>query len=112
MESLGIVPAVAGYIATHRQYIHPWSAYVPLPTFLFFAATYKLAAPHFPDVRSRAYILSSISAFCMTLVSLPFVAAYLNGGYPRVWEAGQTGWTSTLAAVVVPAFATYLFCEY
>jgi hypothetical protein len=98
-------------LAARLAHVDPLSPYVPLPVICILLAAYKTFAPRLPDSRSRAYVLSSISSCCMTLASLPFVLAYVTGGLPAVWAAGQSGWTATLANVVVPAFGTYLFSE-
>lgn len=91
--------------------LDPLSLRVPLPTFGFLIAAYCVFSPQWPDKRSRAYVLSTISSGCMTLASLPFLYLYLTGGLPAVWAAGQSGWTQTLSTVIVSVFGTYLFCK-
>ncbi|BEJ12256.1 hypothetical protein CspHIS471_0207160 [Cutaneotrichosporon sp. HIS471] len=84
---------------------------LPGPLFLGMVAWYNLVAPFFNGERKRAYVLSTLSSFIMTLCSLPFVYAYLTGGIPAVWAAGQEGWTKTLADITVASFGTYLFAD-
>lgn len=89
----------------------PPSLLLPLPIFIAFLTAYRLISPHFPDSRSRAYILSAISSFTCSIASVPFVYAYCTGGVDKLWATGQGGWTTNLADFIVVAFGTYLFCE-
>lgn len=84
---------------------------LPVPIFVALAAAYRMLAPFFPDSKSRAYILSAISSLTLTATSLPFVYAYLSGGFAAMYEAGHTGWTGHVADFIVVAFGTYLFGE-
>lgn len=90
----------------------PLGVTLPLPFFLGFVAWYRTVSPHFAEERKRAYLLSSLSSLIMTLSSLPFVYAYVTGGVPALWAAGQEGWTKTLADTAVASFGTYLFGTY
>lgn len=85
------------------------SLLVPIPALATLIAVYCTFAPRWPDARSRAYILSTLSSAILTLSSLPFLYAYCKGGVPAIFQAGQEGWTHTLATVIVAAFGTYLF---
>lgn len=89
----------------------PLGITLPLPIFVGLVGWYTAVAPHFAEMRKRAYVLSSISSLIMTFSSLPFVYAYFTGGIPAVWAAGQEGWTKTLADAAVAYFGTYLFSE-
>lgn len=86
----------------------PLAVTLPGPLFLGWVGWYNLVAPNFTGERKRAYVLSSLSSLVMTLCSLPFVYAYLTGGLPALWAAGQQGWTKTLADTAVTSFGTYL----
>ncbi|TXT10366.1 uncharacterized protein COLE_04300 [Cutaneotrichosporon oleaginosum] len=89
----------------------PLAVTLPAPLFLAMVGWYNLVAPHFVGMRKRAYVLSALSSFTMTLFSLPFVYAYFTGGLPAVWAAGEDGWTKTLADTAVASFGTYLFAQ-
>lgn len=79
--------------------------------FAAFSLAYWAAAPHFDSERKRAYILSTISSFCMTCVSLPYLWIYLVHGLGGLFERGQEGWLSSLGKFGVIFFGTYLFGE-
>lgn len=99
------------HLAARAAALDPLSLYVPLPTFAIFFITYAVLQRKFTTSASRAYIQSTLSSFCMTLASLPFVYAYLTGGMSSAWDAGQSGWTGKLATIVTAAFGTYLFSK-
>jgi len=84
-----------------------------LPTAIFagFATAYWRLAPKFNTERQRAYVLSTISSFTMTLVSLPFVCSYLFYGLETTYGAAQLGWMGALGRFGVVFFGTYLFGE-
>ncbi|BEI81556.1 hypothetical protein CcaverHIS002_0207160 [Cutaneotrichosporon cavernicola] len=93
------MPALRDALESAREL--PIGITLPGPLFLGMVAWYNLVAPFFNGERKRAYVLSTLSSFTMTLCSFPFVYAYLNGGIPAVWAAGQEGWTKTLADITL-----------
>jgi hypothetical protein len=76
-----------------------------------FSAIYAVAAPRFRTEKARAYILSSLSSWFMTIFSLPFVYKYVVYGLGTCFEEGQSGWMGQLGRVGVLFFGTYLFGE-
>lgn len=78
---------------------------------LGFCTAYWGFSPRFDNERKRAYILSVISSFFMTCVSISFVWHYLRYGIQGVFEKGQEGWMRGLAEVSVVFFGTYLFAD-
>ncbi|TXT13633.1 hypothetical protein VHUM_01000 [Vanrija humicola] len=89
----------------------PPGVWTPLPILGALVAVYALAAPHFDTDRARAYILSAVSAAILSTTSLPFLYAWLTGGFGAAWEAGQSGWTAVMAQYVVAFFGVYLFAQ-
>lgn len=91
---------------------HPlFPLFFSIPLFLIFFLIYTSVAPYFATERQRAYILSTISSWFMTLASLPFSWKYARHGLSTIYEEGQIGWMGALGRVSVVFFATYLFCE-
>lgn len=85
---------------------------LPIPIYAGFALAYWKLAPNFETDRQRAYILSTISAFVMTLISLPFLWTYLVYGLETVYEAAQGGWLGMVGRFGVVFFGTYLFGQF
>ncbi|ORY28305.1 hypothetical protein BCR39DRAFT_535393 [Naematelia encephala] len=81
---------------------------LPLPLFLGLYTTYTKISPFFNTEKQRAYILSTISATTMSIISVPFVWTYIVYGLQEVLKAGGEGWMYVLGKVGVVFFATYL----
>ncbi|KAK4687042.1 hypothetical protein P7C73_g3077, partial [Tremellales sp. Uapishka_1] len=77
----------------------------------FFVASYAVLAPRFETEKQKAYILSTISSFTMTLVSLPFLSTYVLHGLEGVYESSQLGWKGDLGRFGVVFFGCYLFSD-
>ncbi|KGB79683.1 hypothetical protein I307_03017 [Cryptococcus deuterogattii 99/473] len=91
---------------------HPlFPLFFSIPLFLIFFLIYTSVAPYFATERQRAYILSTISSWFMTLASLPFSWKYARHGLSTIYEEGQIGWMGALGRVSVVFFATYLFSD-
>jgi hypothetical protein len=87
----------------------PLGLTLPPTLFLGFTLLYTVGSPYFHTDKQRAYILSSVSSLCMTLVSLPYIGQYLSSGLGVVFEQAQEGWRRDLGKVGVLFFGTYLF---
>ncbi|WWC60918.1 uncharacterized protein I303_103494 [Kwoniella dejecticola CBS 10117] len=60
--------------------------------YALFYLTYALVSPKFDSERKKAYILSVISSFTMTVLSIPFFISYLRYGLEKTFKDGQAGW--------------------
>lgn len=80
--------------------------------FTGFCLAYSSLSPRFETERKRAYILSTISSFTMTLISLPYVWTYLVYGMEACFETAQSGWMLGLGQFAVIFFGTYLTGEF
>ena len=60
----------------------PWPSQpsVFFPALLVFVSAYYLISPFYSISKQKAWILTAISSFSMTLFSLPFVLDYVMGG--------------------------------
>ncbi|ADV19429.1 hypothetical protein I305_03132 [Cryptococcus gattii E566] len=91
---------------------HPlFPLFFSIPLFLIFFLIYTSVAPYFATERQRAYILSTMSSWFMTLASLPFAWKYARHGLGTIYEDGQNGWMGASGRVTVVFFATYLFSD-
>lgn len=72
---------------------------------------YHILAPRFKTEKQRAYILSTLSSAFMTLVSTPFVWAYVKYGVEGLYDAGSRGRMEAIGQVGVVFFGVYLFGE-
>ncbi|BEI89353.1 uncharacterized protein CcaverHIS019_0207150 [Cutaneotrichosporon cavernicola] len=88
------MPALRDALESAREL--PIGITLPGPLFLGMVAWYNLVAPFFNGERKRAYVLSTLSSFTMTLCSFPFVYAYLNGGIPATSRWRRLGHTFSL----------------
>lgn len=82
---------------------------LPVPLYLSMVMYYHLLAPNFGTEKQRAYILSTLSAATMTIISLPFVWVYVSEGLEGLYAMGDGGWTSVVGEVGVVFFGVYLF---
>ena len=89
----------------------PTPYFLPLPLLAFLTIAYFLAAPSFPTEKARAYVLSTLSSFTMSIISLPSIYCYLTGGLQLVYAAGSTGWMRQLGRFGASFFGTFLFGE-
>lgn len=85
---------------------------VPGPLFMSMVVYYHLLAPRFLTEKQRAYLLSTLSATVMSIISLPFFFTYLTSGFEGMYLAGQKGWMGVLSEVGVIVFGVYLFGAY
>ncbi|WVW82882.1 hypothetical protein I302_104894 [Kwoniella bestiolae CBS 10118] len=74
-----------------------------------FYLTYSLLSPYFDTDRKKAYILSSISSFTMTTLSIPFFVGYLTNGLEGTFKDGQDGWMGGVGWFGAVFFGVYLF---
>ncbi|WRT67320.1 uncharacterized protein IL334_004290 [Kwoniella shivajii] len=79
--------------------------------YLSFFLAYQAFSPLFESERKRAYVLSSISSFTMTLLSIPLFGSYLLYGLKDTFEYAQGGWMGNWTRFAVVFFATYLFAD-
>jgi hypothetical protein len=84
---------------------------VPVPLYLSMIVYYHLLAPRFQTEKQRAYLLSTLSATIMSLVSLPFFWMYVTRGFEGMYQAGRVGWMKELGEIGVVVFGVYLFGE-
>ncbi|WWC69267.1 uncharacterized protein I206_103205 [Kwoniella pini CBS 10737] len=85
---------------------------VPLLCGLLYALfyfTYQTLSLKFDTERKRAYILSVISSFTMTTLSIPFFINYLRFGLERTFKDGQKGWLGMIGEFGTTFFGVYLF---
>lgn len=91
--------------------IIPPELYLPVPLFLAYVALYRAAAPRLHTEKQRAYILSAVTSFGMTLMSLPFAAAYAHSGLAAAFELAQHGWRSEVVRFGTILFGVYLIAD-
>lgn len=91
--------------------IIPPELYMPIPLFLAYAALYRAAAPRLHTEKQRAYILSAVTSFGMTLMSLPFTAAYAHSGLAVAFEQAQHGWRAEVVRFGTIVFGVYLVAD-
>ncbi|WVF71992.1 hypothetical protein IAT40_006803 [Kwoniella sp. CBS 6097] len=91
--------------------LFPSTILIPLGLFISFNALYGILSPHFKREKQRAYILSTISSGCMTLLSLPYLYTYTTMGFGQAFERCQEGWMGSLGRIGVLTFGTYLFSD-
>jgi len=84
---------------------------LPIPLYATMIAYYYLLAPRFQTEKQRAYLLSTLSATIMSLISLPFLWTYITCGFDGMYVAGQEGRMGVLGEVGVIIFGVYLFGE-
>lgn len=77
--------------------------------FTAFSVYYAKVSPKFDSERKRAYLLSTLSSLTMSIISLPFVGAYLAYGIQGCFTMAQSGWMLRLGQFGVMFFGTYLF---
>jgi len=82
---------------------------IPIPLYATMIAYYYLLAPRFQTEKQRAYLLSTLSATIMSLISLPFLWTYITNGFEGMYAAGQEGWMGVLGEIGVLVFGVYLF---
>jgi hypothetical protein len=89
----------------------PPELYLPIPLFLAYVALYRAAAPRLHTEKQRAYILSAVTSFGMTLMSLPFAASYAYSGLEIGFEQAQHGWRAEVVRFGTILFGVYLVAD-
>ena len=84
---------------------------IPVPLYTAMIVYYHLLAPRFQTEKPRAYLLSTLSATVMSLISLPFLWTYITNGFEGMYVAGQEVRMGVLGEVGVIIFGVYLFGE-
>ena len=82
---------------------------IPVPLYTTMIVYYHLLAPRFHTEKQRAYLLSTLSATVMSLISLPFLWTYVTSGFDGMYVAGQEGRMGVLGEIGVIVFGVYLF---
>lgn len=82
-----------------------------IPPAMVYPALYWRASPHFKTEKQRAYIMSTFSSCCMSLMALPFVSDYFVHGLEGMFAMAQEGWRRGLGRAGVVSFGVYLFSE-
>jgi hypothetical protein len=89
----------------------PLTYTLPPPLLVLLTAFYLATARYFSTDKARAYLLSALSSFTMTTLSIPFAYLYFAYGLEAVFVAAQEGWLHQAGRVGVIFFGTYLFGE-
>jgi hypothetical protein len=89
----------------------PLTYTLPPSLLVFLTAFYLATSRYFSTDKARAYLLSALSSFTMTTLSIPFAYLYFVYGLEVVFNAAQEGWLHQAGRIGVIFFGTYLFGE-